>query len=195
MLLAKHLNKDYDEASLGPYGKTWLDYVVTSTSLSSKDLRPLPYDQSRKFLDRCITDPSYHVDPENMSDYCKDGLFRLTTSFNNGALRCRCNTEGSNGFSCKAYGGQCSCKPNVIGRQCTECKAGYYGFPNCKKCQCPPNAVCNKVRKRIAICELFHFWWPASLTIDAHYYVYHLHITTHVNRVICFKCRMKRFIV
>ncbi|OQR73577.1 laminin subunit alpha-like [Tropilaelaps mercedesae] len=145
MLLAKHLEKAFDEASLGPYGTTWLDYVVVSPSLSNRDLRPLPYDLSRKFLERCVTDPSYYIDTTNMTDFCREGLFRLTTSFNKGALSCRCNPEGSVNFGCKPYGGQCTCKPNVIGRQCTQCKAGYYGFPRCQKCKCPPNAVCDKV--------------------------------------------------
>ena len=41
-------------------------------------------------------------------------------------------------------GGQCPCKDNVIGRQCTECKVGYYDYPNCKPCNCG-GLVCENV--------------------------------------------------
>lgn len=37
---------------------------------------------------------------------------------------------------CEKFGGQCECKENIINRQCTECRDGYFGFPNCKKCNC-----------------------------------------------------------
>ena len=53
--------------------------------------------------------------------------------FNNGALACDCDTQGSTSKYCQEFGGQCPCKPNVIGRQCTRCKVGYYGFPNCRR--------------------------------------------------------------
>lgn len=144
IMLAKHQNKAYDEASLGPYGKTWLEYVIVTPSATSKDLAPLPYDMSQKFIERCVDTKSYYLDPKNLSEFCKNNLFRLTAAFNNGALRCMCSAAGSNGFECESFGGQCPCRENVIGRQCTMCKPGYYGFPRCKKCQCPENAVCDK---------------------------------------------------
>jgi laminin, alpha 3/5 len=36
---------------------------------------------------------------------------------------------GSLGYDCGKIGGQCPCKPNVIGRQCTRCKPGFFGYP------------------------------------------------------------------
>ncbi|CAG2159955.1 unnamed protein product [Oppiella nova] len=48
-------------------------------------------------------------------------------------------------FPCKGFGGQCNCKPNVIGRTCSRCKTGFYGFPHCKACNCPSTAVCHQV--------------------------------------------------
>lgn len=45
-------------------------------------------------------------------------------------------------FECDVFGGQCPCKPNVIGRKCEICKTGFYGFPDCQPCRCPLSASC-----------------------------------------------------
>ena len=68
-----------------------------------------------------------------MSDFCEASLFTLTTEFNNGALECECDFDGSQSFNCDQNGGQCQCKPNVIGRTCSACRVGYYGFPRCQR--------------------------------------------------------------
>ena len=44
---------------------------------------------------------------------------------------CNCHNEGSTSSECNKNG-TCSCKSNVIGRTCTNCKLGYYNFPDCK---------------------------------------------------------------
>ena len=64
--------------------------------------------------------------------FCRDSVFSLAVDNNNGALECGCNFDGSTSFDCETFGGQCDCKPHVIGRTCTQCKTGYYGFPNCQ---------------------------------------------------------------
>lgn len=58
-------------------------------------------------------------------------MFTLTTDFNNGAISCDCNYDGSLSFDCNQFGGQCQCRQNVIGRRCELCEEGYYGFPRC----------------------------------------------------------------
>ena len=68
----------------------------------------------------------------------------MASHFNNGALECNCDMTGSLGYDCAKIGGQCPCKPNVIGRQCTRCKPGFFGYPECKQCNCPPTAQCNE---------------------------------------------------
>ena len=45
---------------------------------------------------------------------------------------------------CQPFGGQCECKPNVIGRSCERCEPGFFGFPDCKECKCPSTATCNE---------------------------------------------------
>ena len=78
--------------------------------------------------------------PQDPDPFCREAMVSLTSHFNEGALSCDCNTEGSDGDECKPIGGQCSCLPNVIGRQCTRCKPDFFGYPNCKQCSCPPTA-------------------------------------------------------
>ena len=68
----------------------------------------------------------------------------MTAEYNVGALPCACDIDGSTSFECEQFGGQCQCKPNIIGRQCEACKTGFYGFPDCKPCNCPSTAICAK---------------------------------------------------
>lgn len=100
------------------------------------------YDQTKEFIQRCGQDHFYI--PLNASDFCKNSVFSLTTSYNDGALQCNCDYIGSTSFECEPFGGQCQCKPNVIGRQCDACRTGFYGFPDCKPCDCPATALCEK---------------------------------------------------
>ena len=44
---------------------------------------------------------------------------------------CKCSTSGSLSTSCDSSG-QCTCKTNVVGTKCTDCKSGFYAFPNCQ---------------------------------------------------------------
>lgn len=64
----------------------------------------------------------------------------LSVKYNDGAVACECNPQGTLGeepLECELFGGQCRCRENVIGRQCNRCKTGFFGFPNCRKCDCP----------------------------------------------------------
>ena len=68
--------------------------------------------------------------------YCKGAVHSVAADFNGGALECDCDGEGTQAGqteSCAKMGGQCACKPNVIGRQCTKCKPDFFGFPDCKQ--------------------------------------------------------------
>ncbi|XP_053393780.1 laminin subunit alpha-like isoform X2 [Mercenaria mercenaria] len=115
----------------------WLDYLllIPSSQYSPQDVMILPVDNSRNFIDSCL-DEGFMVKVP-VSDFCEKSLFTLTTEFNNGALECECDIDGSMSFHCDPYGGQCQCRPNVIGRTCSACKVGYFGFPRCQPCNCP----------------------------------------------------------
>lgn len=45
-----------------------------------------------------------------------------------GAFQCECDPTGSRSYECDPLGGQCDCKPNVVGRRCDKCAPGTYGF-------------------------------------------------------------------
>ncbi len=50
---------------------------------------------------------------------------------------CECDPTGSYNGDCRALGGLCECKPNVIGRKCDQCAPGTYGFgPNGCQSKC-----------------------------------------------------------
>ena len=79
-----------------------------------------------------------------VSGFCRAAIISLASDFNNGAMQCYCGEEGSLDQNCNKIGGQCNCKENIMGRQCTRCKPDFFGFPDCKQCNCPPTARCNE---------------------------------------------------
>ena len=44
----------------------------------------------------------------------------------NGCRPCDCDVGGALGDECDVITGQCSCKPNIQGRQCHQVVPGYY---------------------------------------------------------------------
>ncbi|NWW30751.1 LAMB1 protein, partial [Panurus biarmicus] len=64
---------------------------------------------------------------------------------------CQCDPQGSRSSECQVQGGQCECKPHVIGRRCDHCAPGSYGFGplGCSLCTCSPEGsvsqLCDKV--------------------------------------------------
>uniref|UniRef100_A0A665X2C9 Laminin subunit beta-2-like n=1 Tax=Echeneis naucrates TaxID=173247 RepID=A0A665X2C9_ECHNA len=73
-----------------------------------------------------------------MSDTCAKLITSMSAIINDGALPCKCDPQGSVSSMCDARGGQCHCKPNVIGRRCDQCAPGTYGFGplGCVACGC-----------------------------------------------------------
>ena len=55
--------------------------------------------------------------------YCENSKIQLS--------ECKCNYGGTNGDASCDETGLCNCKPNVVGQKCTQCKSGYYRFPEC----------------------------------------------------------------
>lgn len=71
--------------------------------------------------------------PATSPRFCKDSAISLSLFYNNGAQPCRCHEVGAVSRQCEPFGGQCTCKSNVIGRECSRCATGYWGFPNCRR--------------------------------------------------------------
>ncbi|KAL4655456.1 laminin subunit alpha-5 isoform X1 [Arapaima gigas] len=121
-----------------PHGKTlWLDYVlvVPEDRYSSNHLTEEPLDKSYDFISNCGQN-SFYIHPTSSSHFCRTSAASLSAFFNNGALPCSCHEVGAYSDACNPFGGQCSCRPHVIGRDCSQCATGYWGFPNCRPCEC-----------------------------------------------------------
>ncbi|XP_042326664.1 laminin subunit beta-4 isoform X2 [Sceloporus undulatus] len=88
-----------------------------------------------------------HILPEA----CAKLIASLSAHIHNGAVSCRCHPQGSMNSNCEKLGGQCQCKPNVIGRCCDKCSAGSHSFGSqgCLSCDCHPqgsvSALCDQV--------------------------------------------------
>ncbi|KIH42966.1 laminin EGF-like protein, partial [Ancylostoma duodenale] len=113
-------------------GPVFIDSIIAVPfhSFNENLMTPLPIDLSSEFIQQCSAD-FYQNDPENVTDFCREKIFSLTTDFNAAAFSCDCNARGSESFCCDEYGGQCKCKPNIIGRRCERCAPGYYNYPEC----------------------------------------------------------------
>lgn len=111
----------------------WIDYVllVPLASFSPSLLEIKPVDVTQDFIQDCGQFDFYLKDTS--SKFCLSSAFTITSRFNKGALNCDCDRLGSTKTTCQSFGGQCTCKPNVIGRACDRCRSGYRGFPNCQR--------------------------------------------------------------
>uniref|UniRef100_A0A1I8EZU5 Uncharacterized protein n=3 Tax=Wuchereria bancrofti TaxID=6293 RepID=A0A1I8EZU5_WUCBA len=126
-------------------GPLYIDSITSLPFHSYSDtlLTPLPVDISAQYIQKCSLN-NFKNDPSNVSEYCRQKVFSLTSEHNMAALPCECNSQGSISFACEEYGGECSCRPNIIGRRCDRCASGYYSFPDCIKCKCPDNHLCDE---------------------------------------------------
>ncbi|XP_073926279.1 laminin subunit alpha-3 isoform X3 [Castor canadensis] len=109
--------------------------VVPAENYDYQILHKKSVDKSFEFMNSCGGN-SFYIDPQTASGFCKNSARSLVAFYHNGALPCECHPAGAIGQHCNPEGGQCPCRPNVIGRQCTRCASGHYGFPHCKPCNC-----------------------------------------------------------
>ncbi|XP_036374359.1 laminin subunit beta-4 [Megalops cyprinoides] len=94
-------------------------------------------DEFRRY--RCV-EIALEVGLQVLPEVCERLISSMSARIHNGAVPCRCNPVGALSPSCSKFGGQCHCKPNVIGRCCDTCAPQTFGFgPNgCTPCDCDP---------------------------------------------------------
>ncbi|XP_053485634.1 laminin subunit alpha-3 isoform X1 [Ictalurus furcatus] len=129
-----------------PKGKTLtLDsvLVIPEESYSPELLNPKALDKASDFIHQCGAQ-GFHIDHHSASEFCKSSARSLVAHYLDGALPCHCDQSGSTSPTCEPIGGQCHCRPHVIGRQCSRCATGFYGFPYCRPCQCG-RRLCDEV--------------------------------------------------
>ena len=63
-------------------------------------------------------------------DQCLEGYFNLTVLNPQGCEMCQCDSIGTvgGGGVCEAETGQCNCKMNVVGLDCSSCAEGHFGI-------------------------------------------------------------------
>ncbi|KAJ1134060.1 hypothetical protein NDU88_000524 [Pleurodeles waltl] len=124
-------------------------------------------------------DPNAVGNCDPMSGSCLKCLYntagnhcqRCREGFHGNALRqdhavkciaCNCHHAGSAGDpqTCDPVTGQCICLPNVIGRDCSQCRPGFYGMQpgiGCQSCDCHPvgsqSAQCHAITGQ-CVCHL-----------------------------------------
>ncbi|XP_008292613.1 laminin subunit beta-4-like [Stegastes partitus] len=73
----------------------------------------------------------------NVIGRCCDTCAPLMFGFGSeGCKSCECDPRGSVSELCDQVRGQCACRAEVAGRRCDRCQTGYWGFPQCRACQC-----------------------------------------------------------
>ncbi|XP_068614972.1 laminin subunit alpha-3-like [Brachionichthys hirsutus] len=149
-----HIVFDFDQSSrqqptitltVPPRKTLILDYImlIPDSSYTPDLLKERPLDKSEDFVQQCRGE-GFYIDPRTSSQFCRDSSRSLVAAYNDGAVACGCDKSGSTGTTCDPVGGQCACRQHVIGRQCTRCATGYFGFPYCRPCECG-RRLCDEV--------------------------------------------------
>lgn len=72
-----------------------------------------------------------------------------------GCTLCDCDNKGAIGQTCDLYTGDCICREGYIGRRCDSCAPGYYGYPECLRCNCNRHGSINSNHSEIISCDDF----------------------------------------
>ena len=72
--------------------------------------------------------PSASAECENVASVIH-WIFKLNSSCF--FTECTCDGDGAVDNNCDNTG-KCVCKPNIVGDNCDQCAAGFFGFPSCE---------------------------------------------------------------
>lgn len=128
-------------------GQTLLDSIILVPKVENLSMFQGVEGDERRSLYNSYNCRQYYLETnraDEAPEVCKNLQFSISSIMNNGGLPCQCDPVGTESsgsidiLTCKAAGGQCPCKPGVIGRRCDQCAAGNYGFDadGCKACAC-----------------------------------------------------------
>uniref|UniRef100_A0A8D2ZRP9 Laminin, beta 2-like n=1 Tax=Scophthalmus maximus TaxID=52904 RepID=A0A8D2ZRP9_SCOMX len=96
-------------------------------------------EQRREEMVRYMCLDSFMITPmPALAEMCSKLICSISSIIHDGALPCQCEPQGSLSGECDRVGGQCRCKPNVMGQHCDQCAPGTYGFGvnGCTACDC-----------------------------------------------------------
>ncbi|CAG6021045.1 unnamed protein product [Menidia menidia] len=86
-------------------------------------------EQRQEDMARYMCLDSFMITPTPvLAEMCSKLICSISSIIYDGALPCRCDPQGALSGECERVGGQCRCKPNVIGRRCGQCAPGTYGY-------------------------------------------------------------------
>ncbi|XP_058498691.1 laminin subunit beta-2 [Solea solea] len=98
-------------------------------------------EQRREEMIRYMCLDSFMITPmPALAEMCSKLICSISSIIHDGALQCQCDPQGSLSGECERVGGQCRCKPNVMGQHCDQCVPGSFGFgvSGCTACDCNP---------------------------------------------------------
>ncbi|VDN83513.1 unnamed protein product [Brugia pahangi] len=119
--------------------------LFISQGISADNHHRVEYERSQ-----CRTQQLSLTPISDLPDVCVRYICPVAAMLLNRSLECECDATGSRSGICSGKGGQCDCKPNVIGRRCDRCAVGTYGFgpSGCTSCECDSvgslNNNCNR---------------------------------------------------
>ncbi|VDK28557.1 unnamed protein product [Gongylonema pulchrum] len=110
------------------------DELFISQGLSAADRHRMEYDRYQ-----CRSQHMSLTPQADLSEVCSRYICPVSAMLFNRSLECDCDPTGSLSGICSVKGGQCDCKPNIVGRRlCDRCAVGTYGFgpSGCTACGC-----------------------------------------------------------